>query len=60
MRIALEWINITRARDAQQIDSSDPTAPPECRFRFGTPSEACPITLTDPIWFPNLSFRAVF
>ncbi len=60
LRIALEWINITRARDAQQIDSSDPTAPPECRFRFGAPSEPCPLTFTDAIWFPNLSFRAVF
>jgi hypothetical protein len=60
MRIALEWINVTRARDAQEIDSTDPTAPPACRFRWGTPSEPCPIRFTDAIWFPNLAFRAVF
>ncbi|MBW2225154.1 MAG: TonB-dependent receptor, partial [Deltaproteobacteria bacterium] len=60
LRVALEWINITRARDAQQIDSTDPSAPPECGLRFGAPSEPCPLTFTDAIWFPNLSFRAVF
>jgi hypothetical protein len=60
MRIALEWINITRARDAQEIDSGDPTSPQECRSRWGTPSEPCTIRFTDAIWFPNLAFRAVF
>jgi hypothetical protein len=60
MRIALEWINITQARDAQEVDSSNASAPFECRVRWGVPSEACPIRFTDAIWFPNLSFRAVF
>jgi hypothetical protein len=60
MRIGLEWINVTRARDAQEISSSDPDASQQCSFRWGTPSEPCPIRFTDPIWFPNLSFRAVF
>ncbi len=58
MRIALEWINITQARDAQEIDSTQ--GPDECRFRYGTPSEPCAISFTGAIWFPNLSFRAVF
>jgi len=60
MRIALEWINITRARDAQEIDSSDGTAPGQCQWRVGVPDRACPIRYTTAIWFPNLSFRAVF
>ena len=60
MRIGLEWINITQARDAQEINSSDPAASPQCRSRWGTPSEPCSIRYTDAIWFPNLSFRAVF
>ena len=60
MRIALEWINITQARDAQEVDSSDPSAPFACRVRWGVPSEPCPIKFAGAIWFPNLSFRAVF
>jgi hypothetical protein len=60
MRVALEWINITQARDAQEIDSSDTTAPGECQWRVGVPSEPCPIRFTTAIWFPNLSFRAAF
>lgn len=60
MRISLEWINITRERDAQEVDSSDPSAPFECRVRWGVPSEPCPIKFTSAIWYPNLSFRAVF
>lgn len=60
MRISLEWINVTRARDAQEVDSDNPTAPFACRVRWGEPSEACPIDFTTAIWFPNLSFRAVF
>lgn len=60
MRVSLEWINITQARDAQEVDSLDPNAPPACQFRWGVPSEPCPIKLTTAIWFPNLSFRAVF
>lgn len=60
MRISFEWINVTRARDAQQIESGDPFAPVACRIRFGTPSEPCPLAFTTAIWFPNLSFRAVF
>ncbi len=60
MRIALEWINITRAPDAQEIDSSNMTAPPQCQWRVGVPTEPCPIRFTTAIWFPNLSFRAVF
>jgi hypothetical protein len=58
MRIALEWINITRARDAQEIDSTQGSD--ECRFRYDVPSEPCAVTFTTAIWFPNLSFRAVF
>jgi hypothetical protein len=60
MRIALEWINITQARDAQGVDSTNASAPLACRVRWGVPSEPCPIKFTDAIWFPNLSFRAVF
>jgi hypothetical protein len=60
MRIALEWINITQARDAQEVDSTNASAPLACRVRWGVPSEPCPIKFTDAIWFPNLSFRAVF
>lgn len=60
MRIALEWINITQARDAQEIDSSNITAPQACQDRVGVPSEPCPIRFTAAIWFPNLSFRAAF
>lgn len=60
MRVALEWINITQARDAQEIDSADITAPPQCQWRVGVPDEPCPIRFTTAIWFPNLSFRAVF
>jgi hypothetical protein len=60
MRIALEWINITQARDAQEIDSSDVTAPGQCQWRVGVPDQPCPIRFTTAIWFPNLSFRAVF
>jgi TonB dependent receptor/TonB-dependent Receptor Plug Domain len=60
MRIGLEWINITQAKDAQEIDSSDPNEPPECLARWGVPAEPCPIKYTRAIWFPNLSFRAVF
>lgn len=60
MRIALEWINVTQARDAQEIDTEDPNAPFLCRVRWSTPEETCPIKYTSAIWFPNLSFRAVF
>ncbi len=60
MRIALEWINITQARDAQEIDSADMTAPGQCQWRVGVPDQPCPIRFTTAIWFPNLSFRAVF
>lgn len=60
LRIGLEWINITQARDAQEIDSGNPDAPLECQARWGVPSESCPIKFTGAIWFPNLSFRAVF
>ncbi|MGB5683352.1 MAG: TonB-dependent receptor [Polyangiales bacterium] len=60
MRIGFEWINVTRARDSQQIDSE--SAPPRsaCRERVGVPAEPCAISYTTAIWFPNLSFRAVF
>ena len=60
MRISLEWINITQARDSQEVDTSDPSAPFECRIRWGVPSGPCPIKFTSAIWYPNLSFRAVF
>ena len=60
MRVSFEWINVTQARDAQQIDSSNPDAPASCRIRWGTPEEECPLDFTTAIWFPNLSFRAVF
>jgi len=60
MRISLEWINITQARDAQEIDSTNPGAPFACLVRWGVPSQPCPIKFTSAIWFPNLSFRAVF
>jgi hypothetical protein len=60
MRISFEWINVTRAKDAQQIDSTNPASPFQCQVRWGVPSEPCPISFTTAIWFPNLSFRAVF
>ena len=60
MRISFEWINVTRARDAQEIDSDNPSAPFACFARWGEPTSDCPIGFTTPIWFPNLSFRAVF
>ncbi len=60
MRVSLEWINVTQARDAQQLDTDDTSAPFECRIRWGEPSEPCPVSFTTAIWFPNLSFRAVF
>ena len=60
MRIGFEWINVTQARDAQQLDSDDPSAPIQCSWRWGEPSEPCPVEFTTAIWFPNLSFRAVF
>ncbi|MGB8329741.1 MAG: TonB-dependent receptor [Polyangiales bacterium] len=60
MRVGLEWINITQARDAQEIDSQSPTASEECARRWGVPAEPCPIKYTGALWFPNLTFRAVF
>jgi len=60
MRVGLEWINITQARDAQEINSTDAMAPAQCQFRVGVPPVPCPIRYTTAIWFPNLSFRAVF
>ncbi len=58
MRIALEWVNITQAQDAQELsqESSDEA----CLFRAGVPAEPCPLVFTTAIWFPNLSFRATF
>lgn len=58
MRIALEWVNITQARDAQEL--SEDSTDFQCRFRFGEPEAPCPITFSTAIWFPNLSFRAQF
>jgi hypothetical protein len=60
MRISLEWINVTQAQDAQEIDSTSPGSSFECQTRWGVPTEPCPINFTTAIWFPNLSFRAVF
>lgn len=60
MRVSFEWINVTQARDAQEIDSANTSAPPACQVRWGVPSAPCPIGYTTAIWFPNLSFRAVF
>jgi hypothetical protein len=57
MRISLEWINITQARDSQQLGTG---APQECLERWGVPSAPCEVEFTTAIWFPNLSFRAVF
>ena len=59
MRVSFEWINVTQARDAQQIDSVNATSV-SCRVRWGPPAEPCPVDFTTAIWFPNLSFRAVF
>lgn len=58
MRIALEWVNITQARDAQEL--SQVSTDDACVFRTGTPSSPCPLLFTPAIWFPNLSFRATF
>jgi hypothetical protein len=60
MRISLEWLNVTQARDAQEIATDDPSAPFLCRARWGVPSDPCSITYTTAIWFPNLTFQAVF
>lgn len=60
LRVGLEWINITQVRDAQEIDSTNPSASNECAARWGMPSEPCPIRFTGAIWYPNLSFRAAF
>lgn len=59
MRISLEWINITQARDAQEVDSVAATSE-QCQFRYGVPAAPCPIKYSTAIWFPNLSFRAKF
>jgi outer membrane receptor protein involved in Fe transport len=59
MRVSLEWINITQARDAQEIDSVNATTF-ECQSRYGNPPVPCPIKFTSAIWFPNLAFRAAF
>jgi len=57
MRISLEWINVTQAKDAQQLG----TGPlPRCQQRWGVPPVPCEVEFTSAIWFPNLSFRAVF
>lgn len=58
MRVALEWVNITQARDAQELSTD--SAEDACVFRTGTPSAPCPLQFTTAIWFPNLSFRATF
>ena len=58
MRIALEWVNITQARDAQELSSQ--SSDDACVFRAGVPAEPCPLVFTTAIWFPNLSFRATF
>jgi len=60
MRIGLEWINITQARDAQELEPSNGAGSEECSQRWGDPLEPCSIKYTRAIWFPNLSFRAVF
>jgi hypothetical protein len=59
MRVSFEWVNATLARDVQQIDSENSTDP-ACRIRWGTPAEECPLQFTTAIWYPNLSFRAIF
>ena len=56
MRIGLEWVNITQARDTQEL-GQDPGA---CAERFGVPDQPCSVVFTSAIWFPNLSFRATF
>jgi hypothetical protein len=59
MRVSFEWINVTRARDVQQIDAGGSTDP-ACRARWGTPDEECPLEFTTAIWYPNFSFRVAF
>jgi len=58
MRISLEWVNITQARDAQEL--SPESLEPACVSRSGVPAEPCPLLFSTAIWFPNLSFRATF
>ncbi|MEM7136754.1 MAG: TonB-dependent receptor [Myxococcota bacterium] len=58
MRIALEWVNITQARDAQELSTESDD--PGCVLRDRVPSGPCPIIFTTAIWFPNLAFRAQF
>jgi hypothetical protein len=60
MRISFEWINVTRAQDAQEIDVDVASPGSPCSVRWGVPDEPCEIGFTTAIWFPNLSFRAVF
>jgi hypothetical protein len=57
MRISLEWVNITQARDAQALSDESSDA---CRIRGDAPAEPCSLVFTTAIWFPNLSFRATF
>jgi hypothetical protein len=57
MRISLEWINVNQAKDAQQLGTG---VPPACGDRYGAPLLPCEVDFTSAIWFPNLSFRAVF
>jgi hypothetical protein len=57
MRISLEWVNITQARDAQALSDESSEA---CRIRGDAPAEPCLLVFTTAIWFPNLSFRATF
>lgn len=58
MRISLEWVNITQARDAQELAQSSSDL--ACVDRFGVPSEPCGIVFSTAIWYPNLAFRATF
>jgi hypothetical protein len=57
MRISLEWINTTQARDSQQLGTGPGL---RCQERYDVPLTPCDVDFTSAIWFPNLSFRAVF
>jgi hypothetical protein len=53
----LEWINLTRARDAQDLEK---VPSPGCLLRNGIPDEPCDVVYSTAIWFPNLTIRAQF
>ncbi len=57
MHFGLEWINLSQARDAQDLGQ---TPAPGCLLRNEVPSQPCEVVYSTAIWFPNLTIRAQF